>query len=81
MVCQVDQARSMSEKKLVLQERYYYAGRLGILINGKPYEFEVSPFIADRFRVLRQYNKGRALALIRGLEAEDESILGLWMRT
>jgi hypothetical protein len=59
----------LSEKTLVIQERYHYAGRLGILINGKPYEFEVSPFIADRFRVLKRYNKGRALALIRGQEA------------
>ena len=60
----------MSEKKLVVQERYYYAGRLGILINGKPFEYKVSPFTVDRFRVLKQYNKGRALALIRGSEAQ-----------
>ena len=64
----------MSEKKLVIRERYYIEGRLGILINGKPFEFEVSPFIADRFRVLKQYNKGRALALIRGCEAQEQEV-------
>ena len=58
----------MSEKELVIVERYYIEGRLGILINGKPYVFKVSPFIADRFRVLKQYNKGRALAVLRGQE-------------
>ncbi len=59
----------MSRKNLVIQERYYSVGRLGILINGKPYEFKVSPFIVERFRVLKNYNKGKALSLIRGLEA------------
>ena len=51
--------------------RYYYAGRLGVMVNGKPYEYAVSPFWARKFEVMSQFNKGRALALLRGKEVEE----------
>jgi hypothetical protein len=54
--------------KLTVAYRYYYAGRLGVMVNNKPYEYTVSPYTAHKFEVLLKYNKGRALALIRGKE-------------
>lgn len=48
--------------------RSYSAGILKISINGETYEYEVSPYISEKFKVQLRYNKGRALALLRGHE-------------
>lgn len=55
-------------KTFAVAPLYYYAGRFGVIVNGERYEYAVSPYIAEKFRILLQYNKGRALALLRGLE-------------
>ena len=39
-----------------------------MMVNGEAYEYEVSPYIAEKFGNLLQFNRGKALALLRGLE-------------
>lgn len=41
---------------------------LKIDINGCGYEYDISPFLYEKFENLLQHNKGRALSLIRGSE-------------
>lgn len=49
-------------------ERFYSCGILGIAINGDDYEYLVSPFTAERFRMMLRFNKGKAINILRGME-------------
>jgi len=53
---------------LEIHKLSYSAGRLLVAIGNKIYEYEVSPYIVNKFQTLLKYNKGRALALLRGNE-------------
>ena len=56
----------MSEE-LKVQTIMYSNWRLKVAINGKRYEYrDISPWVFEHFEMLLRYNKGRALAFIRG---------------
>jgi len=59
----------MKIKKLSVSILSYTSlGILRIGINGKRYEYEVSPYIYHKFKRVLPHNKGRALAIVRGCE-------------
>lgn len=47
---------------------YSSHNKLKIDINGRRYEYNISPFLYEKFELLLTKNKGRALSLIKGLE-------------
>ena len=57
-------------KKLDVQVASYCAGILGVMVNGKRYEYDVSPFIAEKFEQRLKHNKGRAMAMLKGKELQ-----------
>lgn len=61
----------MSNPDFIVKVCSYAAGRFRIAINGKKYEYEVSPYMADKFKRALKYNRGRAVALIRGHEVPE----------